>query len=211
MHIYNTEKRKKGKRKKKKRKEKFEDRPDCVIKLEELSNGIAKIAAKLCYTKKKKDSKKKRKRVGIGVDRSHCHIKRYHIKFVAKIIILINFHTVSPLTPNTEQQSGSPVHLIPFIIILIFIHYTLHIIYIIFLLFRIAVSLGVEPNLQKKKGPLLAQGALCIRGTQLYRGAKGTQPDPGSRFSAPNSAVSLRTILFIFWGGISESFFFALI
>lgn len=65
----------------------------------------------------------------------------------------------------------------------------------------------MEPNLLKRKGPLLVQGALCIRGTQLYRGAKGTQPDPSSRFSAPNSAVSLRTIFFYFLGGIFRILF----
>ncbi|KOS37331.1 hypothetical protein ACN38_g11880 [Penicillium nordicum] len=53
----------KGKRKKKKRK-KLEDRPDCVIKLEELTNGTGKIAAILFfYTKKRRiQEKKKRKK-----------------------------------------------------------------------------------------------------------------------------------------------------
>lgn len=122
---------------------------------------------------------------------------------MAKIIILNQpSHTVSPLTPNTEQQSGSPVHLIPFIY-----YFNIYILY--FIISNSSLSGGgTSPPKKNKKGPLLAQGALCIRGTQLYRGAKGTQPDPGSRSSAPNSAVSLRTILFIFWGGEFRNPFF---
>lgn len=66
------------------------------------------------------------------------------------------------------------------------------------------MSLGVGPNSPKKpphrKPPVRPQGALlCIRDTQLYRGAKGAQPARPRQSVQCTQQISLVTIFLLFF------------